>query len=112
MHVAQRYGCGLARHDNPCVTKADKGDKQSDARRDGCAYLVRHGIYQLVAQSGDSEQNENQAFDEDSCQRKLPAVTHRQYDCINEEGEDTHSWCQCEGILGINTHEHGGDYGG
>lgn len=91
--------------------QSQEGQEQTDAGRDGMVHHRRHRVDQLLPESRHGEQDEEQAFEEDRGQGKLPGVPHEQYDGISKEGIQSHAGRQDERQFGIESHDGGGQDG-
>ena len=112
VQVAQSNKSGNVVHHDTRILQSDEGNKEAYTRRDGPTQNQRHGIHNLLAQTRQSEQYEENTLNEDGCKRKLPCVSHGEHHGIGKECIQTHSGSQRERQLGIDGHHQCGQDGG
>ena len=112
VEVSECHLRALVGNDDAAVLQSDKGDEKTDAASDGRLHASRNGVGNQFPEFEEREEDKKDALDEDSRQRKLPAVAHPKTDGENEKGVDAHARCQPEGFLGIESHRQAPDDGG
>ena len=108
VQIAQSDEGGLGRGDDTSTLQADKGNKQADTGTDGATQDQWDGIDDVLPQSGDGEQDEDDTLDEHGGQGKLPAIAHGEHHGVGKEGIQAHARSQRKGQLGIERHDQRG----
>ena len=106
--VAEADECRIVVDYDACTTQTDKCDVDTDTDTDGFLQCFRYDVDYLFSDVGHCQKNENQAFEEDGGQCKLPTVAHNHTDAEREECIQTHARSQSEWQFGIKSHEHSG----
>ena len=90
--------------DNARTLQADESNEQSDTRTYSPSQHQRNGIHDMLAQTRDGEQDEDQALYQNCRQRKLPTVSHGQHHGVGEESIESHARSQGKRQFGIERH--------
>ena len=96
VHVAKSDEGSLGGGNNACTLKTYEGDEQADARTDGTTQHQRNGIDDVLSQTGDSEQDEDDTLDEYCREGKLPTVAHGKHHSVGKESIEAHTRSQSE----------------
>lgn len=99
IEVTERNECGIIGYDDARVFQTNEGDEETNTRRNGEAQALRDAVHNLFAYIESCEHNEDESFDEDSSERLLPSVAHREAEGEGKEGIDAHTRSLCEGEL-------------
>ena len=112
--VQVNQGCAVI-DDKTDILHADKGDEQTDAGCDGALNRLGNGFEDELAETGDGQENEDEAVNKDHDQSVLIGEAQTEANGVNEECIQTHAGglrkgksCQKADEQGA---EHGGDCG-
>ena len=103
MHLTERKDSQRAFYDNASLNKTYEGNEESDAPGNTMLQAIRNGIDDHFADSQKGKDNEYNTRYKNRTKRCLPCETQRE-DGRNEKEILTHSRCECNGIISINTH--------
>ena len=103
-------GHGVAAYDGSAL-ETDDDDEQTDTCGDTELEVLRHLVYQGLAELEDRENDKDDTFYENSGQRDPPGVLDALggklcADRIREVGVESHSRGKHDGIIGVESHDH------
>ena len=106
----------LATDDDAGALQSDEGDVETNTDTDGGLHAGGYGVDYQFAHFENRQQDEDDTFDQDGRQGKLPAVAHAEADGVHKEGVQSHAGGQAERFLGPHGHDQrahdGGQRGG
>ena len=103
---------GFVVDDDAAVFKSDEGDEEADTGTNGVAEVHGNGIDNPLTHFGECENDEDDTFEEDGGEGKLPGVAHAEAHREHEEGVKSHAGGKGEGLFGVDGHDEGTDDGG
>jgi hypothetical protein len=93
------HECRRVADNETAILKADEGDEQADACRNGDLHRIRNGCQDLLAQTGNRKQQEEASIDEDQAERALPGNSHPNAEAEGKERVDAIPGASARGKL-------------
>ncbi len=104
-HVAERHVGGRVRDDKSRALHRDERQEESDARRDRAAHGMRDACDEPPPDSGERQDQEDHARDEDGAERLLPAIAELPDDRECKEGVEPHARRHGDRPVGPEAHD-------
>src|SRR5579859_6150986 len=87
-------------YDNSGVAQTDEGNEETNARGGAVFEAIGNAVYDLLANVGEREEQEEQAREEDDAESGLPRDAAADHDGVGEVGVERHAGSESDRIVG------------